>query len=177
MNSKVSFCALLALAMAITVFSSGCGQSTGSAPPNYASALRDAPAPLAKLYSQANELLPGGKDAFEDRLKALKGFPVVVNAWASWCGACIEEISMFQTLSARFGTRVAFVGIDTEDSADEAARFLARAPLPYPSYIDSDADIRDSFRGLGLPNTAFFSRSGDLVSVKFGRYRDGDELE
>src|SRR6187397_3617242 len=67
--------ALIALAVA------GCGASTtdyGGAHPDYAKALAGSPPPLAALHRQANELLPGGKDAYEERIAALRGYPAVV---------------------------------------------------------------------------------------------------
>lgn len=162
----------------MALLGAGCGGSSSSTPPDYAKALRGAPAPLAKLYSQANQLLPGGKDAFEKRLETLRGYPVVVNIWASWCGGCLyEQLPMFQKLAARFGTRVAFIGIDSEDSDDAAASWLTRAPVPYPSYIDPGRELAQSFGARSLPATAFLDRSGKLAWLKQGNYRDGEELE
>ena len=168
---------LLALACAMALLPAGCGGSSGSTPPDYAKALRGAPAPLAQLYSQANQLLPGGKAAFEKRLKRLRGYPVVVNIWASWCGGCLFEFPILQKLSARFGTRVAFIGIDSQDSDAAATTWLREAPVPYPSYTDPNHELAQSFGAIGLPGTAFLDRSGKLVWLKQGNYRDEKELE
>lgn len=178
MNSRARLLAVLALTCGVmALLATGCGGRSGSPPPDYARALRDAPPPLAKLYSQANQLLPGGKDAFEKRLETLRGYPVVVNAWASWCGGCLFEFPHFQKLSARFGTRVAFIGIDSQDSDDAATTWLREAPVPYPSYIDHDRDLAQDYKAGGLPHTAFYNRQGELVWLKQGNYRDSDELE
>jgi cytochrome c biogenesis protein CcmG/thiol:disulfide interchange protein DsbE len=173
---------LTALALgAIALFAVGCGgssRSSGSPPPDYAKALRGAPAPLAKLYSQDNQLLPGGEEAFERRLGALRGYPVVVNVWASWCGGCRFEFPMLQKLSARFGTQVAFVGLNSEDSEEFAAKWLDGAPVPYPSYTDPDRELAESLGPIrGLPATAFIDRSGEVVWFKQGAYREIGELE
>ena len=82
---------------------------------------KGAPAPLAKLYGEANQLLPGGKDAFEKRVGDL-GYPVVANVWASWCGPCRYEFPIFQEASAKLGKQVAFLGIDSEDSENGSRR-------------------------------------------------------
>jgi thiol-disulfide isomerase/thioredoxin len=159
----------------------GCGSSTESGDgsrPDYAKALAGSPPPLAALYEQANDLLPGGRDAFEKRLAQLRGYPVVVNVWASWCGPCREEFPVLQKLSARYGKKVAFFGVNSEDSDDAAATFLEEEPLPYPSYTDPDKEILESLGALGgLPDTAFFDERGELVDLKQGPYRDDSELE
>jgi len=159
----------------------GCGSSTGSgggSHPDYESVLAGAPPPLAALYKQANDLLPGGETAFEKRLAELHGYPAVVNVWASWCGPCREEFPVLQQLSARYGKKVAFFGLNAEDSDDAAATFLREEPLPYPSYTDPRKAILSSLGGFGgLPDTAFYDSSGKLVYLKQGPYTNNSELE
>lgn len=158
----------------------GSGESNGSGaePPDYERALAGAPAPLAALHEQAGELLPGGTKAYEKRIAALRGYPVVVNVWASWCGPCRFEFPVLQELSARYGKRVAFLGVDAEDDAEAAATFLRDEPVPYPSYSDPDKAILDSLGGIGgLPDTAFYDREGKLVYLKQGPYSEHSELE
>ncbi len=167
---------LLALACAVAVVGCG-GSSAASKPPDYAKALRGAPAPLANLYSQGDQLVPGGKGALEERLKRLRGYPVVVNLWASWCGDCRYEFPLLQKAAARFGTRVAFAGVDSEDSDDAASTWLGEAPVPYPSYSDPDHEMAKSLAVIGLPDTAFYDRQGKLVYLKQGGFRSGSELE
>lgn len=166
----------LALALAIA----GCGGSQsgnyGGEHPDYAKALAGSPAPLAALHRQADELLPGGQDAYEQRIAALHGYPAVVNVWASWCGPCRFEFPHFQQAAAHYGKRVAFFGVDSQDSGDAAATFLEEAPVPYPSYEDPDEEIHDSVDAIGLPATAFYDGEGKLLYTKQGNYEDLAEL-
>ncbi|MGN6216087.1 MAG: TlpA family protein disulfide reductase [Solirubrobacterales bacterium] len=164
------------------VLCSGCGSSPGGdyggSHPDYAKALAGSPAPLATLHEEADELLSGGTGAYEKRLARLRGYPVVVNAWASWCGPCREEFPILQELSARYGKRVAFLGVNSQDSDAAAATFLREAPLSYPSYSDPGKEIVDSLGPfLGFPETAFYDRSGELVYLKHGPYSHASELE
>jgi cytochrome c biogenesis protein CcmG/thiol:disulfide interchange protein DsbE len=173
--------ALAALAVAALAWS-GCGTSTGGdyggKHPDYARALAGSPAPLAALHEQANELLPGGTEAYEKRISALRGYPVVANIWASWCGPCRFEFPVLQKLAARYGKRVAFVGIDSQDSDAAATTFLEEAPVPYPSYTDPDKKIAGALGAtLGFPDTAFYDRTGKLVYLKQGPYAHDSELE
>ena len=102
----------------------------------------------------------------------------MVNVWASWCGPCRFEFPTLQTLSARYGKRVAFIGVAGEDSEDAARTFLDEAPVPYPSYSDPHRDIAHSFGAdVGFPDTAFFDSEGRLVYLKQGPYADDSELE
>jgi cytochrome c biogenesis protein CcmG, thiol:disulfide interchange protein DsbE len=175
--SALRLLTLVVLSLAIA----GCGSSQGSdyggEHPDYAKALAGSPAPLATLHGQANELLSGGQDAYDERVAALRGYPAVVNVWASWCGPCRFEFPHFQQAAADYGKRVAFLGIDSEDSDDAASTFLAEAPVPYPSYTDPDKEIANGIgASLGLPDTAFYDPRGKLVYLKQGPYDDEAEL-
>ena len=156
----------------------GCGSSSGgdTTHPNYEKALAGAPAPLAKLYREADQLLPGGKDAYEKRVASL-GYPVVANVWASWCGPCRLEFPLFQEAAARWGKKVAFLGVDSEDSESQAAKWLQDHPVPYPSYFETGGDIPASLKLSARPDTAFYNRKGELVQVKLGQYTHASELE
>jgi cytochrome c biogenesis protein CcmG, thiol:disulfide interchange protein DsbE len=170
--------AMAALALAL-LLASGCGGSDkgdyGGSHPDY-KPLAQAPPPLDSLYRQGNELLDGGTAAYARRIAQLRGYPVVVNVWASWCGPCRQEFPALQKLSARYGKKVAFLGVNSEDSSDAAATFLSEAPVPYPSYSDPDKDIYDTIGGLGFPNTAYYDPSGELVYVKQGAYGSEADL-
>ncbi len=165
-------------ALALVAILAGCGSSgEGGSHPDY-TGLSEAPAPLAKLYSEGNKLLPGGTEAFEKRLVALKGYPVVVNIWASWCGPCRYEFPTLQKLSAKYGTKVAFVGVNSEDSESNAAEFLEEDPVPYPSFSDPNTDLKRHLGAdTGFPDTAFFNSDGKLVYLKIGQYASPSDLE
>jgi cytochrome c biogenesis protein CcmG, thiol:disulfide interchange protein DsbE len=170
----------LALVLLIVVLA-GCGASSGGdyggKHPDYAKALAGSPAPLAALHQQADQLLPGGLDAYEYRIDALKGYPAVVNVWASWCGPCRFEFPTLQKLSAAYGKRVAFLGVDSQDSDDAAKTFLDEEPVPYPSYTDPDQSIANAIGAtVGLPDTVFYDSHGKLVYLKQGPYTDHAEL-
>ena len=96
---------------------------------------------LAALDGQANRLLGGGTSAFAKQVKALRGHPIVVNQWASWCGPCRFEFPFFQRLAARYRGRVAFLGVDAQDNRGDAEAFLKQRPLPYPSYYDLSSSV------------------------------------
>ena len=133
---------------------------------------------LASLRQQAGNLLGGGVTAFQKRLDGLHGTPVVVNKWASWCEPCREEFPLLADEANRLSRRVAFIGVNTNDSAAAAKTFLRERPLPYPTYEDdSDERIADLFSvGNFMPATAFYRANGSLATVHYGPYTSRQAL-
>ena len=139
--------------------------------------LEGAPAPLASLHEQANELLPGGTGAFDARLKELRGHPVVINKWASWCGPCRAEFPIFQQLATARGKEIAFVGVNARDKTPAAERFAAQYPVPYPSYEDPDEKIARALKApSNFPVTLFVDADGKTVFTHQGGYRSASDL-
>ncbi len=177
MRRRLTLALALVAGLVITLTVAACGSSSGgdtTPPPNYKAALKGAPKPLAELYGEANQLLPGGKDAFEKRVGEL-GYPVVANIWASWCAPCRYEFPAFQKVSAKWGKKVAFIGVNSEDSEENAGEFLEEDPLPYPSYYDPHHEFAASLKMEGLPDTAFYNHKGELVYKKIGQYAHPEE--
>jgi cytochrome c biogenesis protein CcmG/thiol:disulfide interchange protein DsbE len=99
--------------------------------------LAGSPRPLAALHAQGGMLLEGGGKTLHARLAGLKGYPVVINKWASWCVPCKEELPAFQQAAAEYGKRVAFIGLDSGDSGKtDGEAFLRSFPVSYPSWYD-----------------------------------------
>jgi cytochrome c biogenesis protein CcmG/thiol:disulfide interchange protein DsbE len=164
-RAAVSLIATMVGAVAL----SACGEDPGPA-----SAVKSA----ATLDQQAGQVLGGGRAAFDRQLVALKGTPVVVNQWASWCGPCRFEFAFFQTLAKRYKGKVAFLGVDSQDSRSSASGFLKKHPVPYPSFHDPDTSVARSFRGgSAWPTTAFFDASGKRVNVHLGSYATVAKLD
>jgi len=141
-------------------------------------ALAGAPPALAALHAQANELLDGGTPALRARLRALRGRPVVLNKWASWCGPCRAEFPIFQNVASRFGKRVAFLGLNSGDNDAAARRFLARLPLSYPSYRDPREKTALALgAGTNYPITIFYGADGKRRFMHQGGYFKLEQLE
>jgi cytochrome c biogenesis protein CcmG, thiol:disulfide interchange protein DsbE len=138
--------------------------------------LPGAPARLAALHRRAGELVPGGAKAFDAQLRELRGTPVVVNLWASWCGPCRFELPFLQRQYLQHGTRVAFLGVNTDDAAAGARRMLRDLPAPYPSVVDARSSVAGRLHTRGLPVTAYYDRQGKLNYVHQGAYPSEAQL-
>jgi cytochrome c biogenesis protein CcmG/thiol:disulfide interchange protein DsbE len=167
----------LIVLLVVGLSQAGGGDSGSSSRPHFdlAKARRElagAPAPLAALNAQSSQLLEGGRPAFRRRLAALKGYPVVVNKWASWCAPCRTEFPIFQSESVAKGKRVAFLGLNAGDSSGPARRFLRGSPVPYPSYVDPSEQIAKSIQApANYPITIYFDARGREVYSHQGGYR------
>jgi cytochrome c biogenesis protein CcmG/thiol:disulfide interchange protein DsbE len=165
----------------------GLAQSGGSTPdpddaPTVAEAreaVRGAPAPLAALYARGGALIdvpPADLDGF---LRRLRGYPVAINVWAEWCDPCRAEFPLLRTAAARYGTRVAFLGVNVDAAGDHgrAERFLDEQPTIYPSLTDPKGAISRRLEATGgRPQTVFLDADGEIVTVRQGAYADLEQV-
>jgi cytochrome c biogenesis protein CcmG/thiol:disulfide interchange protein DsbE len=138
------------------------------------------PRPLAAIHAQSGQLLGGGVSGLMARIKALRGYPVVVNVWASWCEPCQKEFGLLATASLQYGREVAFLGADTNDpDRSDAESFLRGHPVSYPSYTGHSDQLGSLLRGglAGTPTTIFINRAGKVVHVQTGEYASQGTLD
>lgn len=101
-------------------------------------------------------------------LAELRGFPVVINFWASWCIPCREEAPVFRVVAQRYAGRVAFVGMDIQDLKSSARRFLGRYRVNYVSVRDGSNSVYTAYGLTGVPETFFLDRRGRAISHSVG---------
>jgi thiol-disulfide isomerase/thioredoxin len=163
---------------------SGSGSGDSGTRPDRATArsaaarLAKAPAPLRSNAADANTLAGEGAGALQARLAKLKGHPVVVNQWASWCAPCRAEFPFFSDAVAEHGDVVAFVGIDFTDERGAAKQFLGEIPPGFASIYDPKGEAARALGGGRIaPTTFFIGRDGKRVYTKLGGYADAAALE
>jgi len=96
-------------------------------------------------------------------LESLRGKPVIVNFWATWCGPCFEEHPTL-VANARNLPNVQFVGIVFNDTADKIMRFLAERGSAYPTLLDANGKTAIAYGVGGVPETFFINPAGKIVA-------------
>jgi len=142
--------------------------------------LAGSPPPLAALHRQASTVLRGDQRALDARIRALRGYPIVVNVWGSWCEPCQAEFRLFARASAEFGKQVAFLGADTnEPSAADGQQFLNQHHVSYPSYETTPQSMQALLPGglQGTPTTIFIAPDGHQTYVNLGPYESQGALD
>jgi len=113
-------------------------------------------------------------DGSTTSLADMKGTPVVLNMWATWCKPCVREMPDFDSVASSVdGVRI--IGVNVADSADDAAAFATKLGVSYEQFNDPTGDLSDAFDVTGLPATAFVDASGKVVEVHAGALT-ADEL-
>jgi cytochrome c biogenesis protein CcmG, thiol:disulfide interchange protein DsbE len=103
------------------------------------------------------------------RLAELRGRPVVLNFWASWCPPCLAEMPEFQRVHRRLGERVAFLGVNQRDQAQAAEELARSTGVTYPLAVDTAGRSFDAFGGLGMPTTVLIGADGTVADIFAGQ--------
>ncbi|MDR5682998.1 MAG: TlpA disulfide reductase family protein [Armatimonadota bacterium] len=108
-------------------------------------------------------------DGRELALSELRGKPVVVNFWASWCAPCKLEMPVLSAAARRHAGRVHFVGVNVLDRLDDARRFARQIEIPFPSVYD-DGSLLQAYQVVGLPTTVFITADGRVAATHAGPF-------
>lgn len=112
--------------------------------------------------------------AFEDlegntvRLSELRGVPVLLNFWATWCPPCRKEIPDLQRFYEQYGDRITLLGIDWGEDVEEVKRFLERYGATYTNLLDKDGKFFVRYRLTGLPTSYWIDEEGIIRGMWLG---------
>ena len=102
-------------------------------------------------------------ETFRRMIEELRGTPVVVNFWGSWCPPCRVEAPELAEAVRRYAGRVQFIGVDILDNRGAARDFILASDWQYPSVFDPEGEIRDGLGYVGQPITVIYDRDGALA--------------
>ncbi|MCR5523776.1 MAG: TlpA family protein disulfide reductase [Clostridia bacterium] len=106
------------------------------------------------------------------RLSELRGKPVVLNMWTTWCPYCLREMPHFEKLAKEYDGKIQFMMVDLVGSNGEtqkaAADYIAKQGYTFPVYYDNDYSVRNTYPVSGIPHTLFFDSNGNLYKRQSG---------
>jgi cytochrome c biogenesis protein CcmG, thiol:disulfide interchange protein DsbE len=132
----------------------------GSNPREVPFMLKGQPAPAFTLST-----LDSGQQV---SLEQLKGRPVVINFWASWCGPCKMEHPVLEWGQREFGQQAQFLGIVFEDTEDNARQFLNQYGASFPQLVDLRSTVAVDYGVAGVPETYFIDTQGIIRGKHVG---------
>lgn len=163
-NWKVLIGGALAATPLVAVLATG----FGSDPRGVSNALEGRDAPVFSMTVL-------GTDGEKVDLAQLRGQPVVLNFWSTWCQPCKLEHPHLVEGARRYGPQgVAFYGVLFSDDPDNAARFLAREGHAFPVLYDPAQRVAIDYGVTGVPETFFIDASGRIVHKHSGPMTIGD---
>ena len=109
-------------------------------------------------------------DGKELSLAGLKGAPVILNFWASWCfPACYEEAPLLESTWRKYKDQVLMmVGVDIQDKEASAREFLQRFKFTFPNGPDPGSKVSIDYGVYGVPETFFIDRQGKIAYKHVG---------
>jgi cytochrome c biogenesis protein CcmG/thiol:disulfide interchange protein DsbE len=124
---------------------------------------------LPVLWARAETWPKAARRALEDRqlsLRELRGHPVVINFWASWCIPCKHEAPLLAASARAHTGKVAFLAIDVQDLSSDARKFLRRFDTPYVSVraAGGTSGVYDDYGLTGVPETYWLDARGRIIA-------------
>ena len=126
--------------------------------------------PMIGLPAPAFTLKAAGSGA-PMSLASLRGRPVVINFWATWCVPCFEEHAVLAAAAREAGDTVQFLGVIYEDEEGRVGDFLSRQGQAYPSLMDDDGKTAMAYGIYGVPETFFVDAQGRIAAKYTGPLR------
>jgi cytochrome c biogenesis protein CcmG/thiol:disulfide interchange protein DsbE len=139
--------------------------------PDRGSALQGQDAPELSLPIVANA--PAGGSALT--LSGLKGHPVLLDFWATWCGPCRKEVPIVNGIAQRYGEQgLEVIGVNTSDQSGNAAGFAKSHHLTFPIAFDEEQRAATAFGVDTLPTLVVISKTGKILAVRIGETSDSE---
>ena len=110
------------------------------------------------------------------RLAGLRGRPVVLNLWASWCEPCRDELPLFADLAGAAGSSLRVLGVAVQDDPGAALSLLDDSDVHYASVRDDEAGTKAPLRWTGLPMTVFVDADGVITHTQRGVISSEEQL-
>ncbi len=177
MHTKTKLLLRVAPAFAVALVLAACGGDSGGS----GFGLKDTPKTASvNVGPRLNSLAPNFKlqkpDGTEVELASLRGKPVFLNFWATWCGPCKTEMPEIQRLHERAGDRIQILAVNLDETAKDIEPFFKELKLTFPTVIDKGKKVANGYRLLGVPASIVIDKDGIVQDIRFGPYADDADL-
>ena len=108
-------------------------------------------------------------------LAYVRGTPLVVNVWATWCPPCIKEMPLLRAMAEKYSPDVRFLGIDLQDDETSALAMLEEFDITFPSVVDRDGIVRSSL-GVSGPPVTFFVQPDGIIAGRWDGLLPNEEI-
>jgi thiol-disulfide isomerase/thioredoxin len=111
------------------------------------------------------------------KLSALRGKPILLNFWATWCPPCRAEMPEIEAMFQKYKNQVEFIGISPSDSVQELISYTATNGFNWTFISDADSEISFSYQVAAFPTTYIIDISGKISSVIVGGPLSRERIE
>jgi thiol-disulfide isomerase/thioredoxin len=131
-----------------------------------------------EVGKRAPDFQLAGFDGVKTKLSDLKGKPVVLNFWATWCGYCVEEMPLLQEINDKWsGKGLIFLAINSGETGARVENFLEANGYNFTVLLDRYQDVLPFYRVTGLPTTFFIDADGVIQYIKVGAFVSVEQIE
>jgi len=163
MPRRIRIGILLSAAAVLLAACGTAGNGEDAAPAEGAAEVAGDPAPDVEFENFDGELR---------QLADLRGQPVVLNFWASWCPPCVAEMPYIEAVHRDHGDEVHFLGMNTQDSMAPALDLVDQTGVTYELGLDPNGDIFREFSVFTMPMTFFINADGEIVDTHGGIFTE-----
>jgi len=111
-------------------------------------------------------------------LSQLKGTPVLVNFWATWCGPCTYEMPFLQQVYEDWPEEeLVLLAINIQEGSSKVSQFMQSQGFSFPVLLDSQAAVAQQYSVMGIPSTFFIDSDGVIQEIKVGAFRSKAQIE
>lgn len=111
------------------------------------------------------------------KLSDLRGKPVMINFWATWCGPCQVEMPLFVDAYNKNKDQLVVLGVDVQEPAEPVRQFMQRFGMTFPVPLDLDGQVSTLYRVRALPTTYFIDAEGRIVRAHRGAILNRPQLQ
>ncbi len=120
----------------------------------------------------APDFTVGSLDDSSITLSSLRGNPVLMNVWASWCLPCRAEMPAIQNIYREYssqGLQVLAINATNQDELADVTSFIQENRLTFPIFLDLNGNVSDLYQVRSLPTTYFIDQEGVIIKIIVGQ--------